>query len=137
MAAAVSRRPRRAGTTPTSSPRSLIGIAAGAITAVIIGLPAVRIQGLYLAVTTLAFGYAMQYYFLNINYWFGRHLLPSGFASTIHRPTLYGNSRSTPQPMRPASSRRAERTFYFVCLILLCCACSPPRRSAGSTAVGC
>src|SRR4051795_10053312 len=67
-----------------------IGIAVGAITAVIIGLPAVRIPGLYLAVTTLAFGYATQFYFLNINYWFGKHLLPASFASTIRRPVLYG-----------------------------------------------
>src|SRR3954452_19004365 len=41
-----------------------IGIAAGALTAVAIGLPAVRMRGLYLAVTTLAFGFAMQFYVL-------------------------------------------------------------------------
>jgi branched-chain amino acid transport system permease protein len=67
-----------------------IGIAAGAVTAVIVGLPAVRIQGLYLAVTTLAFGYAMQNYILNHNYWIGRQLLPHGQAASIVRPVLYG-----------------------------------------------
>ncbi len=67
-----------------------IGIAAGAISAVIVGLPAVRIQGLYLAVTTLAFGYAIQTYILNPNYFLGRFLLPHGQAASIIRPTLYG-----------------------------------------------
>jgi branched-chain amino acid transport system permease protein len=67
-----------------------IGVAAGAVTAVIVGLPAVRIQGLYLAVTTLAFGYAMQNYILNRNYWIGRHLLPHGLATSNVRPVVYG-----------------------------------------------
>jgi branched-chain amino acid transport system permease protein len=83
-----------------------IGIAAGAITAVIVGLPAVRIQGLYLAVTTLAFGYAMQGYILKPNYWIGRHLLPHGQAASIMRPVIYGRI-----------DLENERTFYFVGLV--------------------
>ena len=67
-----------------------VGIAAGALTAVIVGLPAVRIQGLYLAVTTLAFGYAMQNFILNKNYWLGRQLLPEGQSASILRPVVYG-----------------------------------------------
>jgi branched-chain amino acid transport system permease protein len=88
-----------------------IGIGAGAVAAVVIGLPAVRIQGLFLAVTTLAFGYATQFYFLNINYWFGKHVLPTSFASTIKRPFLYGKF-----------DLEDERAFYFMCLglLLLC-----------------
>ena len=82
-----------------------IGIAAGAITAVIIGLPAVRMHGLYLAVTTLAFGYAMQYYVLNSHYWIGRHLLPNTLAASIRRPMLYGKF-----------DLENERAFYFLCL---------------------
>jgi branched-chain amino acid transport system permease protein len=82
-----------------------IGIAAGAITAVIIGLPAVRMHGLYLAVTTLAFGYAMQYYVLNSHYWIGRHLLPNTLAASIRRPLLYGKF-----------NLEDERSFYFLCL---------------------
>jgi branched-chain amino acid transport system permease protein len=83
-----------------------IGVAAGSITAVIIGLPAVRVQGLYLAVTTLAFGFAMQYYVLNNNYWIGRHLLPSNtLAASIRRPMLYGKF-----------DLEDERSFYFLCL---------------------
>jgi branched-chain amino acid transport system permease protein len=38
---------------------------AGALTALIVGLPALRIQGLFLAVTTLAFAIALNAYFFN------------------------------------------------------------------------
>jgi branched-chain amino acid transport system permease protein len=88
-----------------------IGIAAGAITAVIIGLPAVRIQGLFLAVTTLAFGYAMQYYVLNSSFWIGSHLLPNPLHPDIRRPMLYGKF-----------DLEDEKSFYFLCvgLLILC-----------------
>jgi branched-chain amino acid transport system permease protein len=88
-----------------------IGIAAGAVTAVIIGLPAVRIQGLFLAVTTLAFGYTMQYYILNSHYWIGSHLLPNPLHPDIRRPTLYGKF-----------DLEDEKSFYFLCvgLLILC-----------------
>lgn len=85
-----------------------MGIAAGAVTAVIIGLPAVRMHGLNLAVTTLAFGYAMQYYVLNKNYWIGSHLLPTNYSANIVRPVLYGKW-----------DLENQKTFYFVCLVLL------------------
>lgn len=91
-----------------------LGIAVGAAAAVVIGLPAVRIPGLYLAVATLAFGYATQFYFLNLNY-IGKHFLPSGFASTIRRPYLYGR-------FALEGSVAGERAFYFLSLglLLLC-----------------
>lgn len=85
-----------------------IGIAVGVLTAVIIGLPAVRIHGLYLAVTTLAFGYAVANYVLNPNYFIGAHILPSDLAPRIFRPVLYGEF-----------SLNDDRTFYFVCIIFL------------------
>jgi branched-subunit amino acid ABC-type transport system permease component len=85
-----------------------IGIAAGVLVAVIIGLPAVRIQGLYLAVTTLAFGYAMQGYLINKNYWIGRHLLPKGLTAHLERPLLYGRI-----------DLNNGRSFYYVCLVFL------------------
>ena len=85
-----------------------IGIGAGALAAVIIGLPAVRIQGLYLAVTTLAFGYALDAYVLNPHYWLGRHLLPSGLAAHLLRPRLYGRF-----------DLEDGRTFYYVCTLFL------------------
>ncbi len=83
----------------------LIGIAAGAVTAVVIGLPAIRIQGLYLAVTTLAFGYAMENYILNERFTIGRLLLPGGFTAALRRPRLYGRW-----------DLEDDRAFYFVCL---------------------
>ena len=42
-----------------------VGIAVGGIVAVLVGLPALRIRGLYLAVTTIAFAVALDSYFLN------------------------------------------------------------------------
>jgi branched-chain amino acid transport system permease protein len=88
-----------------------IGIAAGVVVAVLIGLPAVRFTGMYLAVTTLAFSYAMTYYLMNTHYWIGAHLMPVGFVAQIDRPTLWG--RVTLGDVGP------NRNFYFVCLVCL------------------
>ena len=85
-----------------------IGIAAGAIVAVIIGLPAIRIQGLYLAVTTLAFGYAMENFILNKRFVIGRTLLPEGYQAGIVRPFLYGRW-----------DLESDRAFYFACVVAL------------------
>ena len=57
--------------------------AAGAILALVVGLPALRIQGLFLAVTTLAFAIALNSYFFNPDQ-FGS-LLPS----SLRRPFLW------------------------------------------------
>jgi branched-chain amino acid transport system permease protein len=46
----------------------LLAAAAGAVAAVIVGLPALRLRGLYLAVTTLAFSLATTSYLLNRRY---------------------------------------------------------------------
>ena len=77
----------------------------GALAAVIIGLPALRITGLYLAVTTLAFGITVQTYFLSPVYF--RKFLPS-HADYINRPVLYGRFALT-----------SERAFYYACLAVL------------------
>ena len=88
-----------------------IGVGAGVATALIVGLPATRIHGLYLAVTTLAFGYAVQYWFLNPNYAVGKHIMPNTGAAAIRRPSLYGRF-----------DLEDEKAFYFLCLglLLLC-----------------
>src|SRR5207248_6098708 len=43
----------------------IVAGAAGAVVALVVGLPALRIQGLFLAVTTLAFAIALNAYFFN------------------------------------------------------------------------
>ena len=45
----------------------LISGAAGAVVSLLIGLPALRIRGLFLAVTTLALAVALDKYFINVN----------------------------------------------------------------------
>jgi branched-chain amino acid transport system permease protein len=77
----------------------------GAFAAILIGLPALRIQGPFLAVTTLAFAFTVQYYFLNPSYmsWW---LPKSGDFAT--RPKLYGFFSTT-----------SDVRFYFVCLTVL------------------
>ncbi len=77
--------------------------AAGAIVAVLIGLPALRIRGLYLAVTTLAFAVALDSYFLN----------PVNFSSfvpdSILRPILWKRFDMSSEWV----------TFYFCLGVLL------------------
>jgi branched-chain amino acid transport system permease protein len=77
----------------------------GAGVSLLIGLPALRIQGLYLAVTTLAFSIAVQVYLLSPNYF--RRYLPNN-SQTIERPLLYGRY-----------SIAGPRAFYFLSLVTL------------------
>ncbi len=77
----------------------------GAVISVVIGLPALRIQGLYLAVTTLSFGLAVQAFVLSPTYF--PWLLPVGLQQVV-RPLLYGRY-----------SLAGPRAFYYFCLIVL------------------
>ena len=77
----------------------------GAVAAVLVGLPALRIQGPFLAVTTLAFAFTVQKFFLNRAY-FDSWMPQSGEA--VSRPKLYG-----------IFSTRSDIRFYFVCLAFL------------------
>jgi branched-chain amino acid transport system permease protein len=79
--------------------------AAGAVAAVLVGLPALRIQGPFLAVTTLAFAFTVQKFFLNRAY-FDFWMPQSG--EPVSRPKLYG-----------IFSTRSDIRFYFVCLAFL------------------
>ncbi|MCW2667303.1 MAG: hypothetical protein JWN57_2265 [Frankiales bacterium] len=56
----------------------------GGVAAVLVGLPALRIRGLFLAVTTLAFGAPVSTWLLNSAYF------PALTPSTLTRPTLLG-----------------------------------------------
>ncbi len=78
---------------------------AGALAAVLVGLPALRIQGLFLAVTTLAFGFTVQKLLLNPTYMDG--WLPK-LGQPVARPKLYGRF-----------STISDTRFYFVCLVFL------------------
>jgi branched-chain amino acid transport system permease protein len=77
----------------------------GALAAILIGLPALRIQGPFLAVTTLSFAFTVQYFFLNPSYmsWW----LPKS-GQFVTRPKLYG-----------FFSTQSDIRFYFVCLTFL------------------
>jgi branched-chain amino acid transport system permease protein len=74
---------------------------AGAVVSIVVGLPALRIRGLYLAVTTLAFAVAATDVLLNQKY-AGRFL-----SATLDRPTLFGFSTDD------------DRVFYYVTLFFL------------------
>ena len=77
----------------------------GAVASVVIGLPALRISGLYLAVTTLAFGITVQAYFLSRSYF--RGFLPT-ITQQVLRPVLYSRY-----------SLVGDRAFYYCCLVIL------------------
>jgi branched-chain amino acid transport system permease protein len=79
----------------------------GGLASLIVGLPAIRIQGLYLAVATLAFGVAVQIYLMSPNYF--SSILP-GALDEIPRPKLWH---------RINIDKDHPRAFYFVCLTFL------------------
>ena len=92
----------------------------GAVVSVVIGLPALRVQGLYLAVTTLSFALAVFGFVLSINYF--SWLLPPGI-TPIARPILYGRF-----------NLNGPRAFYYVCLIFLAIALASARALRNSRA---
>jgi branched-chain amino acid transport system permease protein len=78
-----------------------VAAVAGAVASIVVGLPALRIRGLYLAVTTLSFAVAAVDVLLNQKY-AGRWLSP-----TIDRPSQLGFSTDD------------DRAFYYVTLAVL------------------
>ncbi|MEN3272209.1 MAG: branched-chain amino acid transport system permease protein livM, partial [Actinomycetota bacterium] len=72
----------------------------GAVVAVVVGLPALRIRGLFLGVTTLAFALTAGSWFFSWNIFHA--------TSAIRRPVIFGVWDVTP-----------ERDFYFVCFAAL------------------
>ena len=75
---------------------------AGAAIALVIGLPALRIKGLFLAVTTIAFAVALDSYFLNVNNF------PSLIPSSVPRPLLFGRF-----------DLEEQYTMYVFCVAIL------------------
>jgi branched-chain amino acid transport system permease protein len=85
------------------------GAVVGAVVAVVIGVPALRVQGLFLAVATFALAGAAENYFFSPKYAFGRAILPSDEAAfSFRRPQLWERL-----DLRP------ERNFYFFALAVL------------------
>jgi len=80
----------------------LAGTVVSALVALVIGLPALRIKGPFLAVTTLAFAVALDSYFLNPVHF--RNWIPQN----VDRPVLW---RRFPL--------ESERAIYYVCLAFL------------------
>jgi ABC-type branched-subunit amino acid transport system ATPase component/ABC-type branched-subunit amino acid transport system permease subunit len=74
----------------------------GALVALVIGLPALRIPGTYLAAVTMAFAVPVSTYFLSQIYF------PSIAETDVVRPVLFGRV-----------SLQSPRPFYWLCLALL------------------
>ena len=77
----------------------------GAVTSVIVGLPALRIRGLFLAVTTLAFSVAAASFLLDEDRF---TFLPDNISERVTRLPLLGRIDVS-----------SEHAFYYVCLAAL------------------
>jgi branched-chain amino acid transport system permease protein len=77
----------------------------GAVGSIIIGIPAVRLPGLFLAATTLAFAANTQYFFLQRQYF--AWLLPDP-DKYVERPVLFGRV-----------DLHSDHAFYFACVAVL------------------
>ncbi|MGH9003635.1 MAG: ABC transporter permease subunit, partial [Acidimicrobiia bacterium] len=75
---------------------------AGAVVAVLIGLPAFRVKGMFLATTTLAFAVAMESYLVNPTNF------PGWIPGSYDRPVLWKHL-----------DLRGERPMYYLCLAAL------------------
>ncbi len=92
------------------------GALAGAAIAVVVGLPALRIQGLFLAVTTLAFAFTVQNFILRREFF--AWLLPKDNHFT-DRPVLYDRWDLTQPSEVFGVTIDSDAKFYFVCLAFL------------------
>ena len=92
------------------------GALAGAVIAVLIGLPALRIQGLFLAVTTLAFAFTVQNFLLRREFF--PWLVPED-NSFVERPKLYERFDMNTDSELLWFTVTADAKFYFLCLFFL------------------
>lgn len=88
----------------------------GAVVSLVIGLPALRIQGLFLAVTTLAFAFAVENFVLRPEF-FG-WLLPDEFAF-VRPPVLYGRIDMNSDSQLLGLTLTGSTKYYFLCLVFL------------------
>lgn len=89
---------------------------AGALVALLIGLPALRIRGLYLAVTTLAFALTASHYLLNRSYF--SSWLPT---DRVPRPLLFGRI-----------SVESEVRYYYLTVVVFLGVLAAVKRVRGS-----
>ncbi len=93
------------------------GAMVGAIVAVLVGLPALRIQGLFLAVTTLSFAFMVEGVVLKREF-FGWMLPKDG--AFIQRPILWGRiDLSTETDIGPITIMPDAKFYYLCCVFLL------------------
>src|SRR3954469_1314100 len=79
----------------------LYSIAAGAVAALVVGIPALRVRGLYLTVTTLAFAVAANSWLIQ------QHWLVNATSERLPRPHWFGIDWSS------------ELRYYWLCLAFL------------------
>jgi len=89
---------------------------AGAVVAILIGLPAVRLPGLFLAVTTLAFAASVEHFVLSKEF-FG-WMLPADLAF-VDRPSLYGRLDLSSPSQLLGVTIDADAKLYYVALAFL------------------
>jgi len=92
------------------------GAMVGALVAVLVGLPALRIQGLFLAVTTLAFAFAVEGFVLKREF-FG-WLLPED-GTFISRPNLWGRIDLESESELGPLTILPDAKFYYLSLAFL------------------
>ncbi len=101
----------------------------GAAVATLIGIPAVRIQGLLLAVTTLAFAFTVELFVLT-HEWF--EFLKPDSGNFVEPPVLYGILDLGTRSDVLGVDMRPDTKIYYVAILLLgafCLAASKLRRS--------
>jgi ABC-type branched-subunit amino acid transport system ATPase component/ABC-type branched-subunit amino acid transport system permease subunit len=78
----------------------------GVLVAIAVGFPALRVQGLFLGVTTLGFAVAASNWLFNLHFFTGGQGVP-----ILPRATLFG-----------VIDLQSQRTYYFLCLgVLVAC----------------
>src|SRR4051812_1406767 len=93
----------------------IVAALVGALVAIAVGLPALRIQGLFLAVTTLAFAFTVASIF-NRSY-FGWLVPKSGHL--VNRPVLWNAFDLGDSSELGPITIKADAKFYYVCLVFL------------------
>jgi branched-chain amino acid transport system permease protein len=93
-----------------------VGALAGALVAVLVGLPALRIQGLFLAVTTLSFAFAVNNFVLRREFF--PWLVPKD-NFFVNRPNLWGRFDTATDSKWFGLKVTSDAKFYYLCLAFL------------------